>query len=329
MCIAILSTTHPDYRFIIINNRDEFLARPTSRANWWPAPQTHILSARDLARPAHGTWLGVTKTGRIAVLTNCLETNCARAVGTRSRGDVINAWLTASSEHPAAANGHVEEFIGELKQSRDLNSVGGFNLLLGDIGEPEPGTLAIVSNRSANMECCNGEVQVRRVSGGSGQTIALSNMTLEGEGADHTKAWKKILLGESLTADAITASLKNGEDEDALVERLFNVLSTDTLPRLPGEQKPEAYLGVFRESIFIPVLGKASEKHQEGDVDWNAKLLDPVFMEGLYGTQTQTVILVSKNDRRVRYIARTLYDEDGQPLSPEERDQSFEFQVEL
>ncbi|KAJ0417265.1 NRDE protein-domain-containing protein [Aspergillus carlsbadensis] len=328
MCIAILSTTHPDYRFIIINNRDEFLARPTSRANWWPAPHAHILSARDLARAAHGTWLGVTKTGRVAVLTNCLETSCARAVGTRSRGDIINSWLTASPEHPAAAKGHVEEFIDELKNSQDLDSVGGFNLLLGDVSEPEPGALAIVSNRSANMECCNGDVQVRRVSGGSGQTVALSNMTLEGEGADHTKAWKKILLGESLTADAIAASLEKNDDEDALVERLFGVLSTDTLPRLPGGTKAEAYLGLFKESIFIPALGKASEKHQEGEVDWNAKLLDPSYMEGLYGTQTQTVILVG-HDRRVRYVARTLYGEDGQPLSSEEKDRSFEFQVDL
>ncbi|KAL2857255.1 NRDE protein-domain-containing protein [Aspergillus pseudoustus] len=324
MCIAILSTTHPNYRFIIINNRDEFLARPTSRADWWPAPYDHILSARDLARAAHGTWLGVTKTGRVAVLTNCLETNCARAVGTRSRGDIINSWLTASSEHPAAVEGHVEEFIDELRRAQDLDSVGGFNLLLGDVSEPEPGALAIVSNRRENMECCNGEVQVRRVSGGSGQTVALSNMTLEGEGADHTKAWKKILLGESLTAEAIAASLDKGEGEDALIERLFGVLSTDTLPRLPGEQKAEAYLGVFRESIFIPAIGKASENHQVGEVDWNAKLLDPAFMEGLYGTQTQTVILID-HARRVRYVARTLYDEDGRPLSPAERDRSFEF----
>ncbi|KAL3458289.1 NRDE protein-domain-containing protein [Aspergillus heterothallicus] len=328
MCIAILSTTHPDYRFIIINNRDEFLARPTSRADWWPAPYEHILSARDLARAAHGTWLGVTKTGRVAVLTNCLETNCARAVGARSRGDIINAWLTASDEHPAAVKGHVEEFIDELKAIKDLDNVGGFNLLLGDVSEAEPGALAIVSNRSANLDCCNGEVQVRRVSGDSGQTVALSNMTLEGEGADHTKAWKKILLGESLTADAIATSVGKGENEDALVERLFGVLSRDTLPRLPGDQKPEAYLGLFRESIFIPIIGKASEKHQDGEVDWNVKLLDPEFMEGLYGTQTQTIILVG-HDRRVRYVARTLYEEDGQQLSPEERDRSIEFQVEL
>ncbi|KAI9368336.1 NRDE protein-domain-containing protein [Aspergillus egyptiacus] len=327
MCIAILSTAHPDYQFIIINNRDEFLNRPTSRPNWWPAPNTHILGARDLARPAHGTWLGITKHGRVAVLTNCFETDSARAIGSQSRGAIINGWLTSLPTE--TGNTKVDDFVKALKESGDLSSVGGFNLLLGDLSQlDEPGQLAILSNRSSSRDCSVGDPEVMTVDAGSGQTLAMSNMPL---GLDHNPAtmWKKISLGESLTSEAITDSLRSGEGEDAFVERLFGVLSRNTLPRLSGKkaERAESYLSLLRESIFIPVIGKAVREEHDGGVGWNEELLDHAYMEGLYGTQTQTVLLIGY-DGRVRYVARTLYDKGGHPLPMEERDRSFEFRIE-
>ncbi|KAL4948352.1 NRDE protein-domain-containing protein [Aspergillus filifer] len=312
MCIAILSTTHPDYRFIILSNRDEFLSRPTAPAEWWtpeaspiPSPSTsplpshqaadtkstRILSARDLARPAHGTWLGINASGRLGVLTNCLEKSCARAVGGLSRGGVIKRWLIS---HPDE-NEDAEDEEGEDKNGRasilsfvnhltGLRDVGGFNLLLGDVRSE---SLAIISNRSAGTDCCpedeEGQVKIRWIDhdSNSGETIALSNMTLSDTSQGQEK-WKKMSLGEDLTSSAIRASIAETDSEDALIERLFKVLSTDTLPRLPGglEEDAEAYLGLLRESIFIPALGKP------------------------------TVMLIS-HERRVRFVARTLYDDDG------------------
>ncbi|KAL4864431.1 NRDE protein-domain-containing protein [Aspergillus spectabilis] len=353
MCIAILTTTHPAYRYVIINNRDEFLSRPTAPATWWSPspfssstpdkpPPTHILSARDLARPAHGTWLGVTREGRVAVLTNCLEKECAQAVGVRSRGGIIRGWLTSTSTNSSstATTGEegegrgssvVEGFIEELKRDGDLGSVGGFNLLFGDLsqGQVDDG-LVIISNRSTASECCTttgDSVVIRKIGEGAktGETIALSNMTLSEEFNEGQK-WRKITLGEDLTTKAVHDSLRAHESEGALIERLFDVLSTDTLPRLPGNEKAEAYLGVFRESIFIPAIGMRGHREQHGEVTGNERLLDPSYMQGLYGTQTQTVILIGY-DGRVRFVARTLYDEDGRPLSGEERERSFEFVV--
>lgn len=252
------------------------------------------------------------------MLTNCFETNCARAVGGRSRGSVLHAWLTSglTGEHTS-----VPEYIHELTSNPELDSVGGFNLLLGDISDPKSETLAIISNRGVGAK-------VRTIGGGQGETVALSNMALGDYDDDHEKAWTKILLGERLTDEAIAESLREDEDEDALIQRLFGVLCTDTLPRLSGEDadRAEAYMGLFRESIFVPAIGKPQPPHPH-HVDWNEKLLDPSYMEGLYGTQTQTVMLVG-HDGRVRYVARTLYDEGGRPLSVEERDRSFEFAVE-
>ncbi|KAL4885734.1 NRDE protein-domain-containing protein [Aspergillus karnatakaensis] len=357
MCIAILTTTHPAYRYIIINNRDEFLSRPTAPATWWtpsPSPSSssppthlpvpsikipHILSARDLARPAHGTWLGVTKEGRVAVLTNCLEKSCARAVGLRSRGGIIKGWLTAerttaTAFSEAAGEGEersaVKDFIEELRADKDLGSVGGFNLLFGDLSESQDDGLVIISNRATDSECCSGDsVVVRKIEDGTvgnGQTVAVSNMTLAEE-FDEGEKWKKISLGEELMAKAVQESLQASENENALVERLFDVLATDTLPRLPADASAEAYLGLFEESIFVPAVGKKVHHENHDQADWNATLLDPSYMEGLYGTQTQTVILIGY-DGRVRFIARTLYDEEGRPLEKEKSDRSFEFMVE-
>jgi len=68
MCLIVLAwNEHPDYRLILAANRDEFHARPTQDAHWWP-DQPDILAGRDLQ--AGGSWLALGKTGRFATITN-------------------------------------------------------------------------------------------------------------------------------------------------------------------------------------------------------------------------------------------------------------------
>ena len=51
---------HPAYRLVLLANRDEFYARPTAPAAFWPeAPE--LLAGRDLV--AGGTRLGVSRGG--------------------------------------------------------------------------------------------------------------------------------------------------------------------------------------------------------------------------------------------------------------------------
>lgn len=68
MClIALAYRVHPGFPLILAANRDEFLDRPTEPAHFWKdAP--NMLAGRD--ERAGGTWLGVTRTGRIAAITN-------------------------------------------------------------------------------------------------------------------------------------------------------------------------------------------------------------------------------------------------------------------
>ncbi|HCN72375.1 MAG TPA: hypothetical protein DIS96_11915, partial [Pusillimonas sp.] len=68
MCIAYLAlNTHPDWPLFIAANRDEFHARPTSTAAPWKNHPEVIAGTDELAG---GTWLGITRTGRFALLTN-------------------------------------------------------------------------------------------------------------------------------------------------------------------------------------------------------------------------------------------------------------------
>lgn len=69
MCLALLAIgAHPRYALVVAANRDEFHARAAAPAHWW---DEGWLAGRDLA--AGGTWLGVTRTGRWALITNVRE----------------------------------------------------------------------------------------------------------------------------------------------------------------------------------------------------------------------------------------------------------------
>lgn len=93
MClIAFAWRVHPDYRLILAANRDEFHGRPAEPLHWWP-DQPGLLAGRDLQ--AGGTWLGVSRTGRLAAVTNYRE-DLERQRRNRSRGELVTGFLTAA-----------------------------------------------------------------------------------------------------------------------------------------------------------------------------------------------------------------------------------------
>lgn len=119
MClVAVAWSASPRFRLVVAANRDEWRARPTAPADAWPE-HPELLAGRDLA--AGGTWMGVTRAGRFAAVTNFRDPSEVRA-GAASRGTlVLDALL--GPDAPAA-------FLERL--AARASAYHGFNLLLGD-----------------------------------------------------------------------------------------------------------------------------------------------------------------------------------------------------
>jgi len=296
----------------------EYLNRPTAPAHWWEAPDGHVLGGRDLLRNEQGTWLGLTKQGRIAVLTNFQEDNVQ--LEARSRGEMVNAYLT----QPANSLGSTQDFIESLVEGEGLKGVGGFSLVCGKIGEP----LAVISNRTPSVE------GITWIANGKDETIGLSNAAFA------NRSWPKVIRGEELLASAIKANIEAMAPQSSLIEDLFHVLGDDTLPKKPKGMGWDSYVKELRKSVFIPVIGgqgeddlgaedlAAATSNQHVTVDDSARKVDTGDGHNdVYGTQKQTVVLVD-HQGMVTIVERTLYDENSKEIPTAERDRRFEFFIE-
>lgn len=119
MCLIVIAwKARDDLPLIVAANRDEWRERPAQPAHWWnDAPA--ILAGRDLR--AGGTWMGVTRTGRFAAITNFRDPAERRSTAP-SRGALVTEFLL-SSEPP-------ERFLATI--AARAGAYNGFNLIVGD-----------------------------------------------------------------------------------------------------------------------------------------------------------------------------------------------------
>ncbi|NNE99806.1 MAG: NRDE family protein [Pyrinomonadaceae bacterium] len=188
MCVIFISIGQiPEYPLLLLANRDEYYERPTEKAEFWEDFPS-IFAGRDLV--SKGTWLGVSKTGRIAAVTNYRDPNQKK--GTRSRGDLVADFLKA--EIPA------EEYLKSVQA--DSGDYTGFNLIVGEIN-PERQELFYYSNI---------EEKIRSLAEG---LYGLSNNLLD-------VPWPKVKKGKKRLTHLIT----NAEIEK---EKFFEILSDTEL----------------------------------------------------------------------------------------------------
>jgi len=119
MCLILFALdAHPRWRLVVAANRDELYARPTAAADWWSdAPE--VLAGRDLRDG--GTWMGITRAGRFAAVTNYREPS-RYTVGAPSRGKLVADFLLGGST--------TGEYASDLLRRGE--AFNGFNLLVGD-----------------------------------------------------------------------------------------------------------------------------------------------------------------------------------------------------
>lgn len=119
MCLAVVAWhSHPDFPLVLAANRDEFYSRSTRPASWW-GHSVALLAGRD--EEGGGTWLGITRAGRMALLTN-VRAPSERNPHAPSRGAVAVGAL--QSTEPAA------EWL--RAQAPKLDLYNGFNLLVAE-----------------------------------------------------------------------------------------------------------------------------------------------------------------------------------------------------
>ncbi len=119
MCLLIFAfKTHPTYKLILAANRDEYYDRPTAPAGFWDeAP--YLLAGKDLR--AGGTWFGITKTGKMAALTNYRDPASIKE-NAPSRGEIVSNYLLGQDGPDAYLK----------KLSKKADAYNGFNLVLGE-----------------------------------------------------------------------------------------------------------------------------------------------------------------------------------------------------
>lgn len=138
MCLVVLAIGQsPQYPLVLAGNRDEFHARPTQKAGWWP-DKPDVVGGRDLQ--AGGSWLLLHRKGRFATVTNFRDAEPVSAKAC-SRGHLVADFL--------------ESRLSPLNYLRQIDGTryAGFNLVVGDSD-----SVAYLSNRgdSQARELCAG-----------------------------------------------------------------------------------------------------------------------------------------------------------------------------
>ncbi len=208
MCLILFAVAaHADYPLVIAANRDEYYARPARPLQPWPeAPQ--LFAGKDLE--AGGTWLGITRSGRFAAITNVRE-GAPREPWQRSRGELTHDFLLGS--------GSADEFA-EFAHTQGENYAG-FNLLVGDLSRGIHNGLYYCSNRG---------VSPQRIAAG---IYGLSNDRLD-------TPWPKVETGKRALRELLTRS--------PTPAALLDILSDRTQP--PDSALPTTNLGVELERVY-------------------------------------------------------------------------------
>jgi uncharacterized protein with NRDE domain len=239
-------------------------------------------AGRDLQR--HGTWLGVTKKGRFAAVTNYRVAFAEVNTNKKSRGALIPSFLQSESS--------AEEWMKRevLDHAEDYDY---FNIIVRD----EKGQMVYYCNKNKEHNVLE-----------PGKVYAVSNRLLDTE-------WPKVVNGKQQLQEVLdelmgkaekeveheTAEEKREQTEEGmrdlseeLHENLFKILKDHTV--YPDDQLPDTGVGI----------------------EWE-RLLCPIFVNSdTYGTRASTLILIDSEDKMTFVERSRTPDKEGKtsPSAP-------------
>ena len=211
MCLILFAyRQRAEQTLLVAANRDEYHSRAAQPARFWPElPQ--ILAGRDLQ--GGGTWLGISRNGRFAAVTNFREPEVT--TGERSRGELCIEFLSGSQSCAA--------YTAQL--SRNAERYGGFNLLLWDGDQ-----LRYYSNQPNQ---CSNQSQVERVL--EPGLYGMSNGYLD-------EAWPKVVSGKQALQQALASP--------TVIEQSLEILADRSQPH--DQQLPDTGVGPDLERLLAP-----------------------------------------------------------------------------
>ncbi len=119
MCLLLVAyKTNPNYKLIVAANRDEFYDRPAKPAHFWDEHPS-LLAGKDLE--AGGTWMGITREGNFAGITNYRDMSAIKK-DAPTRGELVTNFLL---------NNHDPLEFGKFLQNSS-GAYNGFNLIFGN-----------------------------------------------------------------------------------------------------------------------------------------------------------------------------------------------------
>jgi uncharacterized protein with NRDE domain len=238
MCLLLMAlNTHSTYPLILLANRDEYYDRPSASAAFWKeAP--FVLAGRDLR--AGGTWLGITRNGRIAAVTNYRDPSSIKD-GAPSRGRLVSDFLL-SQEDPT-------EYLYSLDQ--ETRKYNGFNLIVGDKGQ-----LCWYSNRGKGIQALSPGI------------YGLSNHLLD-------TPWPKVARGTDALARLLSEQRAPSLEELFHILADRTVADDEALPRTGIELEWERILSpIF---IMSPTYGTRSSTVVLIDAENRASFVEKTF----------------------------------------------------
>ncbi|XP_052448960.1 transport and Golgi organization protein 2 homolog isoform X1 [Carassius gibelio] len=200
MCIIFLKfdprpASKNAYRLILAANRDELYSRPSKAAEFWGS-NNEILSGLDLEEGKEGgSWLGISRRGKLAALTNYLDAR--QNPDAQGRGSLVSKYLMDN----------LDSFAYLRKVSSEAHSYNGFNLLTADFRTNED-TLCYYGNKGSSEPI---HLKAAGIYG-------LSNSLLE-------TPWRKLQHGKRLFTSVVNKTLS----PDGLVQELLHILNNEEL----------------------------------------------------------------------------------------------------
>jgi len=253
MCLAFfLFDVHPLYSMLVASNRDEYYSRPALPAHFWE-DEPDVFAGRD--KEAGGTWFGISRGGRMALITNFRE--MTTVAGAPSRGDLTLNFLRS----PAGTS--PMQYLQSVIASQKVYN--GYNLVVADLHSKQA---AYLTNRGDPSQA-----GPRQLAPG---IYGLSNAVLD-------SPWPKLELGKSSLQTMLNKSSGEPLSLKLIVDQVLCDMSTVEDAHLPETGAPleveKALMSAFVNTTFPKGRYGTSTQtvmaaRRDGIVEWHERFLD-------------------------------------------------------